>query len=112
MTETKEKKAEVQIKTGKKTTAQKAFRIAELFVIWAVRSFLYSGCTFCVFLVFYFIYGKASSNELVEVGALVCGIVWPTLLENNQVDKIHGFLKGWLLVSFFIFCYKLYSSVP
>lgn len=103
MTETKEKKAEVQIKTGKKTTAQKAFRIAELFVIWAVRSFLYSGCTFCVFLVFYFIYGKASSNELVEVGALVCGIVWPTLLENNQVDKIHGFLKGWLLVSFFIF---------
>lgn len=41
MTETKEKKAEVQIKTGKKTTAQKAFRIAELFVIWAVRSFLY-----------------------------------------------------------------------
>lgn len=46
MTETKEKKAEVQIKTGKKTTAQKAFRIAELFVIWAVRSFLYSGCTF------------------------------------------------------------------
>ena len=93
MTETKEKKAEVQIKTGKKTTAQKAFRIAELFVIWAVRSFLYSGCTFCVFLVFYFIYGKASSNELVEVGALV----------NNQVDKIHGFLKGWLLVSFFIF---------
>ena len=53
MTETKEKKAEVQNKTGKKTTAQKAFRIAELFVIWAVRSFLYSGCTFCVFLVFY-----------------------------------------------------------
>lgn len=39
MTETKEKKAEVQIKTGKKTTAQEAFRIAELFVIWAVRSF-------------------------------------------------------------------------
>ena len=76
MTETKEKKAEVQIKTGKKTTAQKAFRIAELFVIWAVRSFLYSGCTFCVFQVFYFIYGKASSNELVEVGALVCGIVY------------------------------------
>lgn len=33
MTETKEKKAEVQIKTGKKTTAQKAFRIAELFII-------------------------------------------------------------------------------
>ena len=103
MTETKEKKAEVQIKMGKKTTAQKAFRIAELFVISAVRSFLYSGFTFCVFLVFYFIYGKASSNGLVEVGALVCGIVWPTLLENNQVDKIHGFLKGWLLVSFFIF---------
>lgn len=53
--------------------------------------------------VFHFVYGKASSNELVEVGALVCGIVWPTLFENNQVDKIHGFLKGWLLVSFFIF---------
>ena len=64
---------------------------------------MYSGCTFCVFLVFHFVYGKASSNELVEVGALVCGIVWPTLFENNQVDKIHGFLKGWLLVSFFIF---------
>lgn len=45
------------------------------------------------FLVFHFVYGKASSNELVEVGALVCGIVWPTLFENNQVDKIHGFLK-------------------
>ena len=25
------------------------------------------------------------------------------LFENNQVDKIHGFLKRWLLVSFFIF---------
>lgn len=35
MTETKEKKAEVQIKTGKKTTAQKAFRIAELYGLFA-----------------------------------------------------------------------------
>lgn len=104
MTEVEEKNAKETDKV--ESALQRAIHITKLLIIWAARSFLYSGCTFCVFLVFHFVYGKASSNELVEVGALVCGIVWPTLFENNQVDKIHGFLKGWLLVSFFIF-YKI-----
>lgn len=100
--------AEVEEKNAKEinkveSTLQKVLHITKLLIIWAARSFLYSGCTFCVFLVFHFVYGKASSNELVEVGALVCGIVWPALLENDSVDKIHSALKQWLVGSFFIF---------
>lgn len=87
MTEVEEKNAKETDKV--ESALQRAIHITKLLIIWAARSFLYSGCTFCVFLVFHFVYGKASSNELVEVGALVCGIVWPTLFENNQVDKIH-----------------------
>ena len=101
MTEEEEKNAK---KTDKvESLLQSAIHIAKLLIIWAARSFLYSGCTFCVFLIFYFVYGRASSNELVEVGALVCGMVWPALLENDSVDKIHGALKQWLVGSFFIF---------
>ena len=101
MTEEEEKNAK---KTDKiKSLLQSAIHIAKLLIIWAARSFLYSGCTFCVFLIFYFVYGRASSNELVEVGALVCGMVWPALLENDSVDKMHSALKQWLVGSFFIF---------
>lgn len=101
MTEEEEKNAK---KTDKiKSLLQSAIYIAKLLIIWAARSFLYSGCTFCVFLIFYFVYGRASSNELVEVGALVCGMVWPALLENDSVDKMHSALKQWLVGSFFIF---------
>ena len=101
MTEVEEKNAK---KTDKvESASQGVIHITKLLIIWAARSFLYSGCTFCVFLVFHFVYGKASSNELVEVGALVCGIVWPALLENDSVDKMHSALKQWLVGSFFIF---------
>lgn len=101
MTEEEEKNAK---KTGKvESLLQSAIHITKLFIIWATRSFLYSGCTFCVFLIFYIVYGRASSNELVEVGALVCGMVWPALLENDSVDKMHSALKQWLVGSFFIF---------
>lgn len=101
MTEVEEKNAKETDKV--ESALQRAIHITKLLIIWAARSFLYSGCTFCVFLVFHFVYGKASSNELVEVGALVCGIVWPALLENDSVDKMHSALKQWLVGSFFIF---------
>lgn len=101
MTEEEKKNAKVTDKV--ESALQRAIHITKLLIIWAARSFLYSGCTFCVFLIFHFVYGKASSNELVEVGALVCGIVWPALLENDSVDKMHSALKQWLVGSFFIF---------
>ena len=68
MTEVEEKNAKETDKV--ESALQRAIHITKLLIIWAARSFLYSGCTFCVFLVFHFVYGKASSNELVEVGAL------------------------------------------
>lgn len=101
MTEEEEKNAKKTDKVA--SLLQSAINITKLFIIWAARSFLYSGCTFCVFLIFYSVYGRASSNELVEVGALVCGMVWPALLENDSVDKMHSALKQWLVGSFFIF---------
>lgn len=89
MTEVEEKNAKETDKV--ESALQRAIHITKLLIIWAARSFLYSGCTFCVFLVFHFVYGKASSNELVEVGALVCGIVWRHCLKTIRSIKFTDF---------------------
>ena len=59
MTEVEEKNAKETDKV--ESALQRAIHITKLLIIWAARSFLYSGCTFCVFLVFHFVYGKAFS---------------------------------------------------
>ena len=65
MTEVEEKNAKETDKV--ESALQRAIHITKLLIIWAARSFLYSGCTFCVFLVFHFVYGKLPAMNLLKL---------------------------------------------
>lgn len=62
MTEVEEKNAKETDKV--ESALQRAIHITKLLIIWAARSFLYSGCTFCVFLVFHFFTEKLPAMNL------------------------------------------------